>query len=43
MDDKYDTMAGAFKISDKEVRQLGEISKNNGASWLAEYDLTYKK
>ena len=32
-----------FKISDKEVRQLGEMSKDNGASWQAEYDLIYKK
>ncbi|MEP7255202.1 MAG: tetratricopeptide repeat protein [Ferruginibacter sp.] len=32
-----------FKVSDKEVRQLGEMSKDNGASWQAEYDLTYKK
>ncbi len=32
-----------FKISDDEVRQLGEISKDNGANWQAEYDLTYKK
>lgn len=34
---------GFFKISDKEVRQLGEISKDNGASWQVEYDLMYKK
>ena len=32
-----------FKISDKEVRQLGEMSKDNGVIWEAEYDLTYKK
>ena len=32
-----------FKISDTEVRQLGEMSKDNGASWQVEYDLTYKK
>ena len=32
-----------FKISDKEVRQLGEISNDNGANWQAEYDLMYKK
>ena len=31
-----------LKISDKEVRQLGEMSKDNGASWQAECDLTYK-
>ena len=32
-----------FKISDIEVRQLGEMSKDNGASWQVEYDLTYIK
>ena len=32
-----------FKISTTEVRQLGEMSKDNGASWQVEYDLTYKK
>ncbi|MEP7266516.1 MAG: tetratricopeptide repeat protein [Saprospiraceae bacterium] len=32
-----------IKINDKEVRQLGEISKDNGANWQSEYDLTYKK
>lgn len=32
-----------FKISDNEVRQLGERSKDNGVSWEVMYDLTYKK
>lgn len=32
-----------FKISDKEVKQLAELSKDNGANWQAEYDLPYKK
>ena len=32
-----------IRVSDKEVRQLGEMSKDNGASWQAEYDLTYKR
>ena len=43
MYDKNDFVAGSFKISNKEVRQLGEISKDNGARWQAEYDLMYKK
>lgn len=32
-----------FKISDSEVRQLGENSKDNGTTWEVVYDLTYKK
>ena len=43
MDDKNDTTEMAFEISDMEVRQLGEMSKDNGVSWEIEYDLTYKK
>jgi hypothetical protein len=29
------------KINDLSIRQLGEISKNNGVNWQTEYDLEY--
>ncbi|WP_320814957.1 hypothetical protein [Flavobacterium sp.] len=32
-----------FKLQNGFVRQLGEISKNNGTTWTAEYDLEYRK
>ncbi len=32
-----------FNLSNDKVRQLGEISKNNGISWQTEYDLEYRR
>lgn len=31
------------KISNEKVRQHGEISKDNGTSWVTEYDLEYRR
>ena len=42
-----DTMAirklSFFNLGSNKVRQLGEISKNNGATWITEYDLEYRR
>jgi len=42
-----DTMAvrrlSFFNLAPDKVRQLGEISKNNGTSWSTEYDLEYRR
>ncbi len=42
-----DTMATKrltfYKLSDQKVRQLGEISKDNGKTWNTEYDLDYRR
>lgn len=42
-----DTMAirrlSFYKLSAEKVRQHGEISKNNGNSWVTEYDLEYRR
>jgi len=42
-----DTMAirrlSFSKLSADKVRQLGEISKDNGNSWSTEYDLEYRR
>ena len=32
-----------FKLKNGYVRQLGEISKDKGATWTTEYDLEYRK
>ncbi|MEQ3662899.1 MAG: hypothetical protein ACJAYP_000670 [Flavobacterium sp.] len=32
-----------FKLANGFVRQLGEISKDKGATWATEYDLEYRK
>jgi hypothetical protein len=32
-----------FNLGPERVRQYGEISKNNGLSWLVEYDLEYRR
>ena len=32
-----------FNLGINKVRQLGEISKNNGSSWITEYDLEYRR
>lgn len=32
-----------FNLGPNKVRQFGEISKNNGATWLVEYDLEYRR
>lgn len=32
-----------YNLSNDKVRQLGEISKNNGNSWQTEYDLEYRR
>lgn len=32
-----------FDLGPEKVRQLGEISKNNGANWSTEYDLEYRR
>lgn len=32
-----------FKLSDDEVRQLGERSDDSGATWTTEYDLKYHR
>lgn len=42
-----DTMAirrlSFFSLPGDRVRQLGEISKDSGKSWLVEYDLEYRR
>lgn len=42
-----DTMAirklSLFNLGPNKVRQLGEISKNNEATWITEYDLEYRR
>ncbi len=42
-----DTMAvrklSFFNLGINKVRQLGEISKNNGSTWTTEYDLEYRR
>lgn len=32
-----------FNLGKDKVRQLGEITKNNGQAWAAEYDLEYRR
>lgn len=32
-----------FNLGADKVRQLGEISKDNGATWVTEYDLEYRR
>lgn len=32
-----------FNLGYDKVRQLGEISKNNGQTWLTQYDLEYRR
>ncbi len=32
-----------FNLGSDKVRQLGEISKDNSATWLTEYDLEYRR
>ena len=32
-----------FNLSPEKVRQLGEISKDNGVTWAVEYDLEYRR
>lgn len=32
-----------FNIDKNKVRQLGEISKDNGITWIMEYDLEYRR
>ncbi len=32
-----------FNIDKNKVRQLGEISKDNGITWITEYDLEYRR
>jgi hypothetical protein len=31
------------KLSDDKVRQFGEMSTDNGTTWIAEYDLEYRR
>jgi hypothetical protein len=42
-----DTMAirrmSFFNLSPNKVRQLGEISKDDGKTWLVEFDLEYRR
>ncbi|MEO6357757.1 MAG: hypothetical protein ABIU77_02055 [Ferruginibacter sp.] len=42
-----DTMAISrltfFNLNPDKVRQLGEISKNNGQTWVTQYDLEYRR
>ncbi len=42
-----DTMAirrlSFFDLGPGKVRQLGEITKNNGTSWVTEFDLEYRR
>ncbi|HMJ46732.1 MAG TPA: hypothetical protein VK498_05350 [Ferruginibacter sp.] len=44
---KKDTMAirklTFFNLGAEKVRQLGEISKDNGNTWLIEFDLEYRR
>lgn len=32
-----------FNLGKEKVRQLGEISKDNGLTWITEYDLEYRR
>jgi hypothetical protein len=32
-----------FRLSKDKVRQLGEISKDDGRTWIREYDLEYRR
>jgi hypothetical protein len=32
-----------FRLSQDKVRQLGEISKDAGKTWIREYDLEYRR
>ncbi len=32
-----------FNLAKDKVRQLGEISKDKGTTWQAEYDLEYRR
>ena len=32
-----------FELGKDKVRQLGEITKNNGKEWIIEYDLEYRR
>ena len=32
-----------FNLGKDKVRQLGELSKNNGQDWITEYDLEYRR
>ncbi|MFL5774585.1 MAG: hypothetical protein ACJ75F_15580 [Flavisolibacter sp.] len=32
-----------YNLSADKVRQLGEITKDNGISWSTEYDLEYRR
>jgi hypothetical protein len=32
-----------FNLGLNKVRQLGEITKNNGSTWVIEYDLEYRR
>ncbi len=32
-----------FNLGKDKVRQLGEITKNNGQAWITEYDLEYRR
>jgi hypothetical protein len=44
---KKDTMAvrrlSFYNLGPDKVRQHGEISKDNGATWVTEYDLEYRR
>jgi hypothetical protein len=44
---KKDTMAirrlSFYNLGPDKVRQLGEITKDNGTSWVTEYDLEYRR
>ncbi|HSB92550.1 MAG TPA: DUF1579 family protein [Flavitalea sp.] len=32
-----------FKLDEDKVRQLGELSKDNGKTWTTQYDLEYRR
>ncbi|RYY71218.1 MAG: hypothetical protein EOO13_03875 [Chitinophagaceae bacterium] len=32
-----------FDLGTEKVRQLGQISKDNGSTWVIEYDLEYRR
>ena len=32
-----------YNLGKNKVRQLGEISKDNGSTWITEYDLEYRR
>jgi hypothetical protein len=32
-----------FRLSDDKVRQLGEVSKDQGKTWVTQYDLEYRR